>query len=74
MPYKLTDEDERDIEIMREARVRAHRQIRKEERKEEQDANCAQGKHAKFENKKCVNCGAAEPAPEPETHSPRRRW
>lgn len=67
-----TPEQEEDIEIATEARVRANKRIKAAEKKDKQDADCSAGNHAAVVNGKCENCGKEVTAPAPQPESRRR--
>jgi DNA-directed RNA polymerase subunit E'/Rpb7 len=50
------DEEEREIEMGKEVRVRTHNEIRAQERAEKIKQDCAEGKHV-VEAGKCKHCG-----------------
>jgi hypothetical protein len=64
-----TAEQEEDIEIATEARVRARKRVKAMEAKEDADASCNKGTHATLNDKgECSNCGKKPqnvPSPEP---------
>jgi len=58
-----SEDEERQIDMAAEARVRAAKRLRADEAAEQQFKLCAEGKHAAIEDGICTACGEKPKAP-----------